>query len=348
MKQLIMAMILLPAALWAQSGPASGSSSQGRGPSYSQVYCSGFITRDAISRENHVLGSKESPHEDLFAQGSTLFLRGPALEPGARFSILRQVVDPNREDSSPEQRGKLASLGAHYQDIGWATVRQIENGTGIASFDFACEPAMPGDIVVPFEERPQITLRKPEPLPEFRTGSAAVTGHILGARDFIAVLGTGLVVYTDFGSNKGAKPGDYLVISRGYAPEDLNRVDRISESLPTLDMGTVHPAEISPVVPGTRPCAAPPRLAPGKLMPNHVLGEMVILQASPDSSVAFITRTSAEVQLGDVVQAEGAEDQAAGNTPDKPVATKKSRLHHRLFAFHRNAQAVKDAAEAVK
>lgn len=104
MKKLIMAMTVLSAILLAQSGfsadvphvppPANG-------PNYSQLYCSGFITRHAISRATFVLGSKESPQEDRFPGRSVLFLRGPGLIEGQRYSLLRQVEDPNREDSSP-------------------------------------------------------------------------------------------------------------------------------------------------------------------------------------------------------------------------------------------------------
>src|SRR6266568_4039026 len=129
MKHLIIAFTLLSGTLLAQSASspeARTDASPAKGPSYSQMYCSGFLTRDSVPRTNFVVGSKESPHQDRVGTRSQLFLGGPALVEGQRYSILRQVQDPNREDSSPEQRKKLASAGALYQELGWVTVLSVQ------------------------------------------------------------------------------------------------------------------------------------------------------------------------------------------------------------------------------
>ena len=316
-----MAILLLSGALWAQSSPAA--STQPSGPVYSQLYCSGFVTGESISRSSFIVGSKESPNADRYAQRDTLFLRGHDLVPG-RYSIVRQVSDPNREDFTPEQRSRLESLGRRYEDIGWVTVQSVTNGTAIATFDFACDAAVPGDIIVPFQERPAFTYRSPEPpLEVFRFGSAAVTGHIVGARDFAGLLGTGLIVYTDFGSKKGAKPGDYLVISRGYRSDDLNRIDRASENLPRgAEPTAVHKAEI-------------PANAEKKL-PNRILGELLVINVSEKASTAIVTRNSAEIELGDRVQLEGAEavqDESAEVVT--PAGGKNNSHWHRMVSFVR-------------
>ncbi len=338
-----MAILLLSGALWAQSGPetwaqsgpesqpAKGgqvgdpatASSQPSGPVYSQLYCSGFVTREAIPRSSLIMGSKESPNADRLSSRDTLFLRGRDLAPGNRYSIVRQVSDPNREDFTPEQRSRLDSLGDRYEDIGWLTVHTVENGTAIATFDFSCDAAIPGDILVPFQERPAFTYRSPEPpLDSFRFGSAAVTGHIVGARDFAGLLGTGLIVYTDFGSHKGAKPGDYLVISRGYHSHDLNKMDRASEHLPRgAEPSAVHRAD----VPGDAE----------KRMPNRILGELLVINVSEHASTAIVTRVSAEVELGDLVQLEGAEAVQAASA-ETNVAGKNDSRWHRMVSFARS------------
>jgi len=306
MKTFIGTTLLLSAALWALPGAAQVAAGGGQadgarthGPTYSQLYCSGFIAQKGISRSTYVLGSKESPQEDRLQGRSMLFLRGPGLNEGARYSILRQIADPNREDSSPGERRKLGALGGLYQDIGWVTVRSIENGTAIASFDFACGAAVPGDLIVPFEERPQISFRNSEPtLPSFLGARAATAGQILGAREFAALMGDGTIVYTDFGSGKGASPGDYLLITRGYAASDLNQIDRLSDHLPMgAEITTVNPAKL-------------PR-DPGSMMPIRVLGEMLVLNVTEHSCTALITRSTAEIGLGDVVQLESGIEQAS-------------------------------------
>jgi hypothetical protein len=281
--------------LAAQSGPGPyvpPKGPPGNGPSYSQSYCSGFVTREAVPRTSYVLGSKESPHEDRFSARTRLFLSGPTLVAGQRYSIVRQVVDPNREDSSPEQRKRFARLGDIYEDIGWVTVLNIEKGAAIASFDFACTTTVPGDIIVPFREKPSIAFRETEPiLANFIANSPAIHGEILGARDFLSILGTGQTVYTDFGSAKGAKPGDYLYVLRGYTAGDLNKIDRASERLPKgAEDTSFKPAKISE---GAQSAA-----------PLRVLGEVLVLDVSPEASTAIITRSFAEMELGDLVQRE--------------------------------------------
>lgn len=338
MKSWIVATLLLTAALCAQTGPASGSSTPSpagataagitvvgdapvnQGPAYSQQYCSGFITRAAISRSSFVLGSKESPHEDRFQQRSVLFLRGPGLAEGERYSVVRQISDPNHEDSSPDQRHKLASLGSLYEDVGQLTVHSIENGTAIATLDFACTAAIPGDLVVPFEERPQIVYRPPTPeLGQFLGKLPRTTGQIVGARDFLALLGTGIVVYTDFGANKGAKPGDYLLITRGYSPDDLNKIDRASIGLPVgAEATAVNPAHVPP--------------DRGNLMPNHVLGEMVVLNVTAEASAAIITSVVDELQLGDIVHLEGQEEGSEASAGGE--ACRNSALQRALVRAH--------------
>jgi len=326
-KYLIIAIAMLSGSMLAQSGSVNFSASTaGHAPSYSQMYCSGFITRDAIPRQNFVVGSKESPHEDQFSSRSELFLGGPALVEGQRYSLLRQVTDPNHEDSSPEQRKKLAGLGAAYQEIGWVTVHSVQKSTAVATFDFSCDSAVRGDIVVPFREKPAIQFRATDaPMDSFRQSNTAPKGQILGAKDFEELLGDGRVVYTDFGSAKGAKAGDYLVITRGYAPEDLNKIDRASEQLPKgAEATSVDPAQVRPDADNHAPL--------------RVLGELFILETTRGTSTAVITRAISEIGLGDVVQSEDPNAAAAELAPetDTPPCQPASRLH-RLTHLQRHA-----------
>ena len=329
MKSLIVAVTLFCTSALAQPDPSYGllhASSPGNGPSYTQLHCAGLISRHSISRADYVLGSKESPQEDRLQGRSLLFLRGPGLAEGERYSLLRQILDPNREDSSPKQRVKFGKLGSLYEDVGWVTVRSIQNGTAIASFDFSCGAALPGDLVVPFVERPEVEFRKIEPeVDAFLATTSANKGQILGSRDYIGLLGTGLIVYTDFGSAKGAKPGDYLMVIRGYAPGDLNLVDRITEDLPKgAEITAVHPVRVT--------------AEEDKHLLSHVLGELLVMNVTPESSTAIITRAFAELELGDVVQEEtpsyGGEQATDVPAVDNPPCRPPSLLRRVLFLSH--------------
>jgi hypothetical protein len=327
MKHLMFAITLLSGTLLAQTDVAPAiptGSSPGNGPSYSQMYCSGFVTREAIPRTNFIVGSKETPHEVLFPGRSVLFLGGPSLVEGQRYSVLRQVSDPNHEDSSPEQRKKLARLGQLYQEIGWVTVHSVDKGASVASFDFSCDPAIPGDIIVPFREKPTVAFRSTDAaVSSFAEDAKAPAGQILGSKDFVGLLGTGQVVYTDFGGAKGARPGDYLVILRGYSPGDLNRIDRASERLPKgSDATTVDQAQIPPGAEGRAP--------------HRVLGEILVLSVTPESSTSVITRSFAEMELGDVVVNEDghAASSYAPKDDDPTPCRQVSRVRRMLFLGH--------------
>lgn len=330
MKSLIVAITLLSGTLLAQSAGQKLSdppaSSPAFVPSYSQLYCSGFVTRKAIPRTNFILGSKESPLADRFPGHAELFLGGPGLAEGERYSILRQILDPNRETSSPEQRDRFEKIGALYEEVGWVTVHSVMKGATVASFDFSCDAALRGDIIVPFREKLPIAYRTVDtPMDSFRDISAAPKGHILSALEFVGLLGTGQVVYTDLGSDKGAKPGDYLVVLRGYAPSDLNRIDRVSESLPRgaeADFSVVAPAHI--------------KADADAHLPQRVLGEMLVLNSTPDSSTAIITRSFAEMQLGDIIENEAPQPHRAGVPRQAGQCRLTSRLH-KLVLLHPHA-----------
>jgi hypothetical protein len=328
MKRLIAIFALLSGSLWAQSSPAldvPAASSKSNGPSYSQLYCAGFITHQGLPRTNFVAASKEAPHEDQFSAGSILFLGGPGLAEGERYSLIRQVEDPDREDSSPLQRKRLGQLGKLYQEIGWVTVHSVQKGAAVASFDFACDTAVPGDIVVPFHEKPMVTFHTSDrPVNSFLPASGEPTGYILGSKDFIGLLGSGAIVYTDFGAAKGAHPGDYLFIRRGYADANLNKIDRASVDLPKgYEPNAVHQAQLNANADAH--------------FPSHVLGEMLVLSVSNESATALITRSFAEIQLGDVVQSE--DRQAAVSEAERTVVAPHpcsivSRARRVLFLGH--------------
>ena len=309
MKRLYTIALLLTGSLWAQSSlKVPDRPMRSNPPNASQQYCAGFIARRPIARVNHIVASKEAPHEDQFAAHSVLFVGGPSLKIEGRYSILRESSDPNREDFSPDQEKKLVRLGHRYAEIGWMTVHAVQGDSSVATFDFACDTAIAGDIVVPYEDKPSIAVREMDaPIDQFQP-SRGVSGHIWGSKDSIGLLGTGSVVYIDYGSEKGAKVGDYMFVRRGYSEDELNRVDRLSDRVPR----------------GAAPEAANPvkiTATDQKQMPSHILGEVLLLDVRETASTALVMRSLSEIQLGDTVEAEdGAAPVANANAEAAPHA----------------------------
>ncbi len=331
MKHLMIAIALLSATLLAQSGPRSSgmfrpAPLRPTAPAIASSIAPASSPGKPIPRTNFVLGSKESPHEDRFPGRSPLFLGGPGLVEGERYSILRQIDDPNRENSSPEQRKQPSptSVPSTRMSAGSPCIRSI-NGTSIATFDFSCDAGHPRRYRRALQGKASRSPSAPSTLPS--SPSAPLHRRprdtSSAAKDFVGVLGTGQVVYTDFGTTKGAKPGDYLLILRGYAPDDLNQIDRASESLPSGAEAdsVVNPAHI--------------KADADAHLPQHVLGEMLVLNATPESSTAIITRSLAEMQLGDVIEAEDGQPATAAAKPAQECGLT-SRLHQ-LLRLHPHA-----------
>ena len=84
--------------------------------------------------------------------------------------------------------------------------------------EYSCDPINPGDIVVPFTEKQAITFHPPVRFDRFLPASSKTSGRIVLGKDFDTVVGTGMKVYLNVGSNQGVKVGDYF-----RATSDLHR-----------------------------------------------------------------------------------------------------------------------------
>src|SRR3954469_23637007 len=72
-------------------------------PTYSDINCSGFITRENISLKNQVVGGETSPHTSQFGGRDLIFLSGEGYTVGAQYRIVRRVSDKNRVEAFPGQ-----------------------------------------------------------------------------------------------------------------------------------------------------------------------------------------------------------------------------------------------------
>src|SRR3954465_9961090 len=67
-----------------------------QGPTFSDINCSGFATKDAIEAKNLVIGGEHSPHVSQFGGRDLIFMSGEGLAVGTQFRLVRRVVDRNR------------------------------------------------------------------------------------------------------------------------------------------------------------------------------------------------------------------------------------------------------------
>src|SRR5438270_8009072 len=67
--------------------------SKPQAPTFSDVNCSGFVTREEISSKNVVIGGEHSPHVSQFGGRDLIFLSGEGLTVGQQVRFLRRVSD---------------------------------------------------------------------------------------------------------------------------------------------------------------------------------------------------------------------------------------------------------------
>jgi len=100
--------------------------------------------------------------------------------------------------------------------------------SAIAQVEFSCDPINPGDVVVPFVERPQVTFHVPGHFDRFAPPNGKLSGRIVLGKDFDGFLGTGMKLYMNMGSNQGVKVGDYFRVVRSYEATLQDPVDSLS------------------------------------------------------------------------------------------------------------------------
>jgi len=259
-------------------------------PSYSDLYCAGFLTGESISKTNLIAGGTNSPDETLYARGNTVFVSGSGMKEGEQYSVLRELRDPNHYEPFVGQRRELIAMGQPYAELGRLRVVALRGSIAVAEVEFSCQQMTLGDIVIPFREHPPVQFRKSMTMDRFPAGPGHLNARIVMAREFDTAVGTGQKVYLNAGSNKGVKVGTYFRAVRYYDPERLNPVDNLSYKAPVGDDTQKVPGTVSPVT--------------AKNLPARNIGEMIVLNVTQTSATAMITNSLEAIQIGDWVEME--------------------------------------------
>jgi len=261
-------------------------------PTYSDIYCAGFVTHDRVPETNFIAAGWDSPHQSRFADREYVYLAGGGLAEGAQLKIVRRLRDPNEREAFKGQRRILRDLGSSYDEIGRVRVVAISGDIAISQVEFSCQPMVPGDVAIPWEEKPQAAFRQRTVFNRFAPANGLLTGRIVAARDFDTILGTGAKVYLDVGANNNVKVGDYFRATRTY---DQTRKDETEGQ--SLNADVAEDTQL-------RPPVMINRFNKGEMakLPRRSLGEMVVLSVSPTSSTAMITYAIEPVYPGDGVE----------------------------------------------
>jgi hypothetical protein len=270
--------------------------------SRSDVYCAGFITRQPVSKASFVAGGLGSPQQTRYADRDFIFVKGTNLQPGNMVSIVREVRNPDPWQPYEGTGKLLADTGQPYFDIGYARVTELRAEVAVAQVEFVCQPIVPGDLVVPFVERPSIAARETSTLDRFPADKPSISGKIVMAQDFDQLVGAGHKVYVNIGWEKGVKCGEYYRVTRSYSPHEYDKSDASA-------FGSV-------LVDDTQ--KDPQHLRSGKKyseLPRRVVGEIIILNATPTSATGMVTFSLEEIHAGDTVELEPPQTESPATGP---------------------------------
>ena len=267
-------------------------------PTAADIYCAGFLSKDRIPDANYVNGGLDTPASTKFQIGEMVYLAGRGYQAGQLYSIVRELRDVNEYEIYPGQRKILAAAGRPYGEIGRVRIVDTRSHSAIAQVEFSCDPINPGDVAVPFVERPSIAFRVPGHFDRFAPANGKLSGRVVLGKDFDGFLGTGMKLYMNLGSNQGVKVGDYFRVVRSYTATLQDPVDSLS-----FDTGTTEDTQMRP--PSfdanrfTRTNGVNLHVSD---LPRRAVGEVVVLNVTPTSSSAMVVFALEDVHAGDGVE----------------------------------------------
>jgi hypothetical protein len=267
-------------------------------PTAADIYCAGFLTKERIPDANYVNGGLETPTSTKFEIGELIYLAGSGYQTGQLYSIVREVRDVNEYEIYPGQRKVLAAAGRPYGEIGRVRVVDSRSHTAIAQVEFSCDPINPGDIALPFVEKPPVAFHVPGHFDRFAPPNGKLTGRIVLGKDFDGFLGTGMKLYMNMGSNQGVKVGDYFRVVRSYTATLNDPVDSLSFKAQTSEDTQMRPPAFE-ASRFTKPKG--PNIHVSDL-PRRAVGEVVVLNVTATASSGMVVFALEDVHAGDTVE----------------------------------------------
>jgi len=253
------------------------------------VYCSGFFTNEKVSDELRLVTGEQSEYKITFSVADTVFLSKGAsqgVKEGDKFSVVREYKDALKVPWFKWQDKLTNAMGTHYVDLGLLEVVKVLPNMAIAKVSASCEMMQRGDIVRPFVERPIGPFRDAAAFDNLAPVSGRPVAMVVRGRDTAQMSGRFDTIYVNLGTSQGVKVGDYFRIFRyqGTRAETIPVEKDFQDRL--YGFGT-NPKKYS-----------------WNDLPREVLGEGIVLNASPNSSTVLITVSRNEVYAGDYVEIE--------------------------------------------
>ncbi len=265
------------------------------------LYCTGYISDLPPTKEIQVIGGERENFQYTFSTGDIVYLnrgRENGIQSGAVYYIIRPVGEVNH----PFKRRKT-KVGTLVRELGMLRVVEVQASTATAEIIVACDSVSFGDLLRPYEEIVSPAPRDAQPLPRYAESSGGITGQIIMSPQYREYLAANQVVYLDLGKKDGLQPGDYFTIYRKIGSREriahMKEYDVVDKRDRDYQSDQYRGGEFSN---GATRKSRQKVVDDREKLPRKVMGELVILRVENSTAVAMITRTIAEVNIGDHIE----------------------------------------------
>jgi hypothetical protein len=311
MKKTGLFVLLLATAAWAQSGTEASADPQGTSatsssfptlrvqtPTYADLYCAGFISKQILPDANYVAGGLQTPTTTKFTRGDIIYLQGTGYSAGAEYEIVRALRDVNEYEMFTGQKKLLKETGQPYEEVGRVKIVDTRSKAAIGQIEYACDGINPGDTAIPFAEKQAVTFHNQVRFDRFLPASSKLSGRIVMGKDFDSQLGTGHKVYLNVGSNQGVKIGDYFRAVRSYDADLKDPVDSLSFKAAIAEDTQKKTPSVDPAMftKGNGP------VIHVRDLPRRAVGEIVIIGVTNTTATGMVVFALEDVRAGDGVE----------------------------------------------
>src|ERR1700683_5176654 len=313
MKKTGLFVLLLATAAWGQSGADAdaGAAPQGTSPTtssfptmrvqtptYADLYCAGFISKNTLPDAAYVAGGLQTPTTTKFTRGDMIYLEGTGYSAGAEYEIVRALRDVNEYETFPGQKKLLKETGQPYEEVGRVKIIDTRSRTAIAQIEYSCDGINPGDTAIPFAEKLSLTFHTPVRFDRFLPPSNKLSGRIVMGKDFDSQLGTGQKLYINVGANQGVKVGDFFRAVRSYDADLNDPVDSLSFKAAIAEDTQLKTPSVDPKMftKGNGP------VIHVRDLPRRAVGESMVIGVTPTTATAMDFFAVEDIHAGDDVE----------------------------------------------
>jgi len=313
MKKTGLFLLLLATAAWAQSAADGAPSDVPQGtaptsatfptervqtPTYADLYCAGFISKQILPDANFVAGGLQTPTTTKFVRGDMIYMQGTGYTAGAEYEIVRALRDVNEYEVFPGQRKVLKETGQPYEEVGRVRIVDTRSKSTIAQIEYACDGVNPGDTAIPFAEKQSVTFHAPIRFDRFLPPNNRLSGRIVMGKDFDSAMGTGQKLYINVGANQGVKVGDFFRAVRSYEADLRDPVDSLSFKAAIAEDTQKKTPSVDPHM-FTKSNGPVIHVSD---LPRRSVGEIVVIGVTPTTATGMVIFSMEDVHAGDGVE----------------------------------------------